>query len=328
MPSAERFNHQRPVAAGVEREPSRLDPRLSESLTRLERAVAQIQDSETFRRYLDAQAKFHHYSWGNVLLIVSQRPDATQVAGYRTWQALGRQVRRGESGIRIMVPMRRRVERDDEEDSESETRLFFGTGHVWDISQTDGPALPSLAVPILEGEAGAKLYSQLESLAHAEGVSVQLAHDLGGERMGYYDPQVRQIVLRRAPQRQMTKTLAHELAHHYGGATQSTPEEETIAEATAYVVCARFGLDTGERSFPYVAGWSKEPRVFKAALTRIQELSCLMIGKLDPTALPNHGWQSTPTQETLTASGESPLPSARIDQLVSVLEPTPDSLLD
>jgi len=32
------------------------------------------------------------------------------------------------------------------------------------------------------------------------------------------------------------------------------------AAPVAYVVCARFGLDTGERSFPYVATWSQDQR--------------------------------------------------------------------
>jgi hypothetical protein len=50
----------------------------------------------------------------------------------------------------------------------------------------------------------------------------------------------------------MTKTLAHELAHHFGGAVAPSADEETVAESVAYVVCARFGLDTDERSFPYV----------------------------------------------------------------------------
>ena len=58
---------------------------IQESLSRLEHAVGAIQDSETFRAYLDAQAKFHEYSFGNTLLILSQKPDATRVAGYQTW---------------------------------------------------------------------------------------------------------------------------------------------------------------------------------------------------------------------------------------------------
>src|SRR5215213_4178863 len=105
MPSIERFDHRPQESVGNERS-AQPDHRLAESLGRLERAIAEIHDSETFRSYLQAQARFHHYSWGNVLLILSQRPESTQVAGYKTWQALGRQVRRGEQGIRIMVPMR------------------------------------------------------------------------------------------------------------------------------------------------------------------------------------------------------------------------------
>src|SRR5712691_2396914 len=102
---------------------------LNETLARLEQAVAEIQDSETFRRYLDAQARFHHYSFGNVLLIVAQKPDVTQVAGYVTWQKLGRQVRKGERGIRIVVPMRRRKQAEDSEEDDG-TRVYFGSGTV------------------------------------------------------------------------------------------------------------------------------------------------------------------------------------------------------
>src|SRR5437762_5897576 len=85
---------------------------IHESLTRLEQAVGAIHDSETFRAYLDAQARFHSYSFGNVLLILAAKPDATSVAGYQTWKQLGRQVRRGEKGIRIIVPMRGRAKVD------------------------------------------------------------------------------------------------------------------------------------------------------------------------------------------------------------------------
>src|SRR4051794_3908418 len=82
---------------------------IQESLARLEVAVAAIHNSDTFRTYLDAQARFHTYSFANALLILGQRPDATHVAGYQTWKSLGRQVRRGERGIRIIVPIRGRT---------------------------------------------------------------------------------------------------------------------------------------------------------------------------------------------------------------------------
>ena len=65
----------------------------------------------TFGAWLRARAAFHEYSFANVCLIVSQRPDASRVAGYKTWQKLGRQVRKGEHGIRILAPCRIKTER-------------------------------------------------------------------------------------------------------------------------------------------------------------------------------------------------------------------------
>src|SRR5260370_20771281 len=81
---------------------------------RLAEAVARMADSETFAAWLRARATFHDYSFGNVCLIVSQRPDATQVAGYKAWQKLGRQVRKGQHGIRILAPCRVRVAETDQ----------------------------------------------------------------------------------------------------------------------------------------------------------------------------------------------------------------------
>src|SRR5436190_23845474 len=101
--------------------------RHTDVLARLEQAVGQIQDSESFRAYLDVQARFHRYSWSNVALILSQRPDATQVAGYNAWLRMQRFVRRGEKAIKIIVSMRKKIVREDGQD---EPNLFFGTGNV------------------------------------------------------------------------------------------------------------------------------------------------------------------------------------------------------
>src|SRR5947209_79582 len=104
MSSAERpeFTHVRPFDEASPEEPR---TPLRDALSRLEAAVATIHDSDSFRRFLDAQARFHRYSWANTLLILQQRPDATRVASFRTWLSLGRPVRRGEHGIRIFVPV-------------------------------------------------------------------------------------------------------------------------------------------------------------------------------------------------------------------------------
>src|SRR5438045_3021631 len=82
-------------------------------LARLEKAVGQIQDSDNFRTYLDIQSRFHRYSPNNALLILLQRPDATQVAGYSAWLRMHRYVKRGEKAIKIIVPMTKKVQNED-----------------------------------------------------------------------------------------------------------------------------------------------------------------------------------------------------------------------
>jgi antirestriction protein ArdC len=288
--------------------PTALSPALQAALARLEQAVTGIQDSDAFRAYLDVQARFHRYSFSNALLILSQSPDATQVAGFQTWKQLGRPVRKGEHGIKILVPYRSTRARTEQvepadprpegapgtpaaqvdaaNDAAGHHHLTgarrFGVGTVFDISQTDGPPLPTIDVPVLAGDEGQTLYDQLAGVAAADGLTLQHQNDrLGPATMGFYAPTERLIVVREASTRQMTKTLAHELAHHLGGATAPSPEEETVAESAAYIVCARFGLDTGERSFPYVATWSQDQRVFRAALGRIQQVSHRMIERVE-----------------------------------------------
>ena len=63
--------------------------------------VEELRSSEAWTRFLTFAQAFHRYSINNLLLILAQKPEATHVAGYRTWQKLGRQVRKGERGIRI-----------------------------------------------------------------------------------------------------------------------------------------------------------------------------------------------------------------------------------
>src|SRR5437016_9659381 len=101
--------------------------------------------SSVLTQYLGAMAKFRNYSFGNIMLIARQKPDATNVAGLRTWNSLGRFVRRGEKGIFILAPMVGNKRKDEEATSEpdsktnGEARLYgFRAVYVFDISQTEG----------------------------------------------------------------------------------------------------------------------------------------------------------------------------------------------
>ena len=69
----------------------------------LEQGVQSILTSENYMNYLKFLSSFHSYSLNNTILIYHQKPDASLVAGYRKWQSLGRQVRKGEKGIKIIA---------------------------------------------------------------------------------------------------------------------------------------------------------------------------------------------------------------------------------
>src|SRR5579863_4597106 len=107
-------------------------------------AALESGNSEVLTAYLGAMAKFHTYSFGNIMLIARQKPDATHVAGYRSWTTLGRFVRRGEKGIFILAPMvGKRSTQDvstdepsDDASTEGQRTLYGFRGvYVFDITQ-------------------------------------------------------------------------------------------------------------------------------------------------------------------------------------------------
>ena len=86
----------------------------AEVLDQLRAGIATLTSSDKWAQWLDAQGRFHKYSFGNPLLILLQRSEATRVAGYHTWRKLGRQVRKGEKGIVILAPVASRIRVEDE----------------------------------------------------------------------------------------------------------------------------------------------------------------------------------------------------------------------
>ncbi len=118
--------------------------------------IAQLEagHSEVLTQYLTTMARFHKYSLGNVLLIASQKPEASNVAGIFTWNQLGRKVKKGEKGIMIFAPMiakkRRQKTSEEREESDSKTTagptlVGFRPVYVWDVSQTEGKSFPPCA---------------------------------------------------------------------------------------------------------------------------------------------------------------------------------------
>src|SRR5277367_933277 len=106
--------------------------------------------SDALTAYLNAMSRFHNYSFGNVLEIARQRPTATRVAGMYAWNQLGRRVKKGEKGIRILAPIvgikRKKAEEAEKDITKQNTRVLVGfrNAYVFDVSQTEGAELPAM----------------------------------------------------------------------------------------------------------------------------------------------------------------------------------------
>lgn len=238
--------------------------------------------AETMTHYLEVAAQFHTYSWGNQMLIAIKRPDATRVAGYQTWRAAGRQVRKGERGIAILAPVVVRLQDGDGEPTD-QVRVSFKTVHVFDVAQTDGEPLPE--PPDWKSPAqDAQLATRLTAFAEARGIKVIVAA-MPGQTQGQSCGGT--ILLSPAAG---TKTLIHELAHellHQHLLTGMLPRQtvELQAESVAYVVARHFGLEPAG-SPNYLALWGAEGKDIRATLATIQRCAAEIITAVEDTPAP------------------------------------------
>lgn len=231
----------------------------TEALAKLEEGITALATSGDWQEYLAFQSRFHQYSFRNIVMIYEQMPEASRVAGYRVWQKLGRQVRKGETGITIFAPVTRKIEDKDSGDSK---RIISGfkTATVFDVSQTDGEDLPDICSPIQGDDAG--LFDALTDFAHAQGFTTQF-DSAGPNGVCHFAPGGIEITINPllSPLHQ-AKTMAHELGHALLHSAQQYREHndssvlELEAESVAFVVLNCMGLDSGDYSFAYVSDWA------------------------------------------------------------------------
>jgi antirestriction protein ArdC len=234
--------------------------------------------SESLTALLKTIARFHQYSWHNVCLIASQCPTATRVAGFHTWRALGRHVRKGEKGIAILAPLLR--PRDHElDDAQSRVIMGFRAAYVFDIGQTDGEPLP--AASEASGDPGCKTAS-LKAAIHDHGIVVENVADLGGA-LGISAGGRIQLLTGLSPAVEFTTLVhefAHELLHRDVARPTSCATRELEAEAVAFVVGTAAGLDTAASSRDYIHLYDGDRESLKQALEHIQRAASVILRAL------------------------------------------------
>lgn len=283
--------------------------RLSELTDRLENGIKELYTSGRYAEYLTSLAKFHHYSYGNVMLIMLQYPTASNVAGYNTWKKVfDRRVKRGERGIQILAPCPiQRAAMVEKKDPITGQTLYSADGKpikepgferathfrvvtVFDISQTEGRELPNIVVPELSGDVSG-FEEKSARLCALSPLPIEFG-PVPGTAKGYASHMEGRIVIRPGmSQTQTLKTMIHEIAHgklHAPDFLEAVPkprrEKEVEAESVAYVVCQHLGIDTSDYSFGYVAGWSRgrELNELKTSLDIIHTTAREIIDAIQP----------------------------------------------
>lgn len=238
-------------------------------------AISETKDTKRFLDYLDFCARFHRYSFRNRILIWTYKPEATFVAGFHTWRQMGRWVRKGETGIPIFAPMsikKMQEVEDDIEEEDDKTFLRFKVVYVYDVSQTEGDPLPDMNVLAVCGKN--ELLGGLEDFTRAQGIKLGYSSDKSLDFLRAAGVSARGRIQIRSSlnDSQRFYVLSHELAHEFLHDLQARKElsikvKELEADATAYVVCSHFGIET--RSSVYLALYQVEEVDVKASLDRI-----------------------------------------------------------
>ena len=292
--------------------------RIKEITAGIEQGIKELFESDRYRQYLSTMSRFHKYSLNNVMLIHSQRPDATLVAGFNKWKnQFGRHVKKGERGIQILapVPFKKKV---DEVKLDPHTKApmldkdgnlvkeekevsvpMFKVVSVFDVSQTDGKPLPVLAHSLSGDVQQYEVF--MEALRRTSPVPIVIAHT-DRDVDGFFDLTAQQITIQDGMSQVQTicagvHEIAHSKLHNYDkmteladdGVTVLAPEEkdrhteEVEAESISYAVCQYFGIETADNSFGYIATWSqgKELKELRASLETINRTSSELISSIE-----------------------------------------------
>jgi hypothetical protein len=247
-----------------------LKNKTKEMFDKIVNGVNDIIVSGEYAKFLKFSKNFHHYSFNNLVLIYSQMENATKVAGFKTWQKMGRKLKKGAKGIQIMFPIKKTYKQTKIDgqasliDNNVNTKVeevqtieyfTYRPTYVFDISQTTGEPLP-LADTRLNTENMQDFFTFLSSFSPYPILEKNLEPAL----QGYWSKTKQHIVLNSKQSiDDKTSTLLHELTHAlYDDFNYKDDRNlsETFVESVAFIVADYFGLDTSKCSFNYITSWA------------------------------------------------------------------------
>jgi hypothetical protein len=255
----------------------------NKAIEQLSQALEQGQ-SQTLRNYLAAIGRFHRYSLRNVMLIATQNPTASYVAGYNAWRTLGRFVKKGEQGILILAPIVRAKNSGTEqtETDESSTPVGFRAAYVFDISQTDGKELPRLNC--VNGDPN-EYRERLGKLVTEQGIVLDYSEDIAPARGRSSGGKITLLPGQSAAEdfATLAHEFAHEMLHRDQRRAQTTKRvRETEAEAVSFIVCSGIGLETGSAAQDYIQLYEGDAKLLTESLEHIQRTASRILNSIGP----------------------------------------------
>lgn len=271
----------------------------------LNTAVATLTTSEAWLAMLRVAAGFTSYSPRNVLALWVQAEERgvtlTRVAGYRAWQAMGRQVVKGARSFAVLAPVRRRltVEEAAERAKAGQRPAFDADGRpalmvrsfrlerVFRYEDTEGEPLPdTAAVGYVTGDTPAGAWESLAALVAGHGFRLSAESEPGDAR-GHTDYTEKIVNVDPGyPLPEQVHILIHELGHircrHEERRDVPRAQRETEAESVAFIVCTVLGLDVGDVAAVYVGGWTDgDSETITAAQAAIHQAARAILADLE-----------------------------------------------
>lgn len=194
------------------------------------------EDPEKFSAYLRVQARFDRYTVTNAILLLHQFPDAQKLKTFEGWKREGASVKRGEKSISILEPY-------SYTKADGSMGKGFRIKKLFDISQTDVRMSPA---PFLTGVSSRSL---LRALLEASPVETEAVDTLDHGKDAVYDQEKQKIYIRRMLEpddffRAAAVSIAEARLAEQGGSS-SQEELRSRAEAAAFMLCVKYGIDLG-----------------------------------------------------------------------------------
>ncbi|HEU0089027.1 MAG TPA: hypothetical protein VFQ77_15495 [Pseudonocardiaceae bacterium] len=259
-----------------------------------------LMTADGWQQLITSRAWLRRYSLNNLIMILQQCPEATDVRPMSEWRQLGYSyMRKGTHKIKIWKPTFRPVEPTEDtgetaqnpgdQQSAQQALAGFVLVPVVDVSQLQQPPgreRPSIPAPIeLQGDAPTGLWDGVTAQIRSRGYTVERG-DCGTAYGRTIFPERRVIVRDGVEPAQAAKTLTHELAHilcDHESRVTSTPRplREVEAESVACIVATACGLDTLSYSVPYVAGWARDRDTARESAERVLTVADTILAHLE-----------------------------------------------